>query len=67
MSERGDQRKFIREIERAGGVVREGRGDHKLVFVNGVHVATVSRKGAQGYSNDRAATRRALRKAGLKL
>lgn len=67
MSERGDQRKFVREIRRAGGEVREGRGAHKLVFVNGTHVATLSVEGAKGFSNDRAATRRALRKAGLRL
>lgn len=67
MSVRGDQRKFLREVERAGAVVerRRGKGAHAAIFVNGRLVASVGATGTKGYSNDQSATRRALRAAGL--
>jgi hypothetical protein len=68
MSARGDFKKFVRQIERAGGIVEPGRGGHVLVYVDGVHVTTLSNQGgSKGYSKAEEASRRTLRRAGLKL
>lgn len=67
MSARGDYKKFLKRVEKAGGVIYPGRGNHLNVYVNDVHIATISDSGNKGYSGDMKASIRALRQAGLKL
>lgn len=65
MSARGDIKKLIKAAERAGADVRRGRSHH-IISVDGEQVAVVSEH-SKAQSSDLLATKRALRKAGLKI
>lgn len=65
MSARSDFRKFVKEIEAAGGTIRRGRGSHLLVYVGGRHITTISPSGTKGRNGTAKASRRELRQAGL--
>jgi predicted RNA binding protein YcfA (HicA-like mRNA interferase family) len=67
VSARGDFKKFVKQIEKAGGVIEAGRGSHLNVYVDDVLVATISPGGTRGHTGTADATRRHLRRAGLNL